>query len=87
MSIKVEDFSNIRDLRTALKMEAGSGEDDGCGGREWITEENDERTTVISVEYIGYQTHRVTTTHVFHAGARKAASYHRNFFAFLKMER
>ena len=82
MSIKVEDYENIRDLRTALKMECGSGEDDGCGGREWTTEENDERTTVISVEYMGCQTHCVTTTRVFHAGAMKAASYHRNF-AFL----
>jgi len=82
MSIKVEDYENIRDLRTALEMEHGSGEDDGCGGREWTTEENDERTTVISVEYMGYQTHRVTITRVFHDGAMKAASYHRNF-AFL----
>ena len=82
MSIKVEDYENIRDLRAALKMECGSGEDDGGGGREWTTEENDERTTVISVEYMGCQTHCVTTTHVFHDGAMKAASYHRNF-AFL----
>jgi hypothetical protein len=82
MSIKVEDYENIRDLRTALEMEHGSGEDDGCGGREWTTEEEEDRTTVISVEYMGCQTHRVTTTHVFHTGAMKAASYHRNF-AFL----
>ena len=82
MSIKVEDYENIRDLRAALQMEHGSGEDDGCGGKEWTTEENDERTTVVSVEYMGYQTHCVTTTRVFHTGAMKAASYHRNF-AFL----